>query len=86
MKHLHLTLVGFGVVRHGFAELLSAKHNQLRQSYDLDITYLDVATTKHGFMYRESDPSMPTLLELTTSRRPQCEHSGITLNAHTPNL
>ena len=31
MKHIRLSLVGFGVVGQGFAELIMAKHDFLKQ-------------------------------------------------------
>jgi len=78
MKHLRLSLVGFGVVGQSFVELLAAKHGQLRQSYDLDITLVGVATARHGFIYGASGLSLPTLLELAASRRSLREHPGVT--------
>ena len=53
MKHVQLALIGFGVVGQGFARLLSAKHNLLRQQYDLDISLVSVANARHGLIYRE---------------------------------
>lgn len=78
MKHLRLSLVGFGVVGQSFAALLAKKRDLLRQQYDLDTTLVSVASARHGFIYRESSLSIPTLLELAGSRRPLRDHPGIT--------
>lgn len=77
MKQLGLSLVGFGVVGQSFAALLQEKRDLLRQQYDLDITLVSVASARQGFMYRESGLSIPTLLELASSRRPLSEHPGV---------
>lgn len=78
MKQLHLSLVGFGVVGQSFAALLEKKRDLLRQQYDLDIIFVSVASARHGFIYRDSGLSMPTLLKLAASRRPLRDHPGIT--------
>jgi len=78
MKHLRLSLVGFGVVGQSFAALLAKKRDLLRHQYDLDASVVSVASARHGFIYRESGLAIPTLLELAASRRPLREHPGIT--------
>lgn len=78
MKYLRLSLVGFGVVGQSFAALLAKKRDLLRQQYELDVELVSVASARHGFIYRESGLSIPTLLELAASRRPLREHPGIT--------
>jgi homoserine dehydrogenase len=78
MKHLRLTLVGFGIVGQGLAELLSTKKDLLRQKYDLGISLVGVATARSGFIYRQAGLDIPTLLELASNHRPLKEHPGIT--------
>lgn len=78
MKQLHLSLVGFGAVGQHFAALLEKKRDLLRQQYDLDIIFVSIASARHGFIYRDSGLSMPTLLELAASRGPLRDHPGIT--------
>lgn len=78
MKLIRLSLVGFGVVGQHFAALLEEKRDFLRQQYDLDVMLVSVASARHGFIYRESGLSIPTLLELAASRRPLRDHPGIT--------
>jgi homoserine dehydrogenase len=77
MKHLRLSLVGFGVVGQGFAELLATKHAFLKQSYEVDLALVGVANARHGFIYREDGLHVPTLLELSAMQRPLDEHRGI---------
>jgi len=77
MKRLRLSIAGFGTVGQGLAELLSAKHELLRQKFNLDITLVSVATAHSGFIYREDGLDIPTLLQLAATRRPLTEHPGI---------
>ncbi len=77
MKHLRLSLVGFGVVGQGFAELLATKHAFLKQNYEVDLALVGVANARHGFIYCEDGLHVPTLLELSAMQRPLAEHRGI---------
>src|SRR5438270_13896681 len=77
MKRIRLTLVGFGVVGQGFAELLSSKHALFQQRYGVDFALVGVANARHGFIYREEGLLIPTLLELVAERRSLTEHPGI---------
>jgi homoserine dehydrogenase len=78
MKHIRLALIGFGVVGQGFARLLSAKRNLLKQLYDLDVSLVCVANSRHGFIYREDGLDIQTLLELAETGRPLTSYPGIT--------
>jgi homoserine dehydrogenase len=53
MKHLRLSIVGFGTVGQGLAELLLTKKALLQQRYGLDVLLVSVANARHGFIYRE---------------------------------
>ena len=77
MKHVRLSIIGFGVVGQGLAELLVAKKDMLRQDFDVDVSLVSVANSRHGFIYREEGLDIPTLLELTSAHRPLSEHPGI---------
>lgn len=77
MKQLRLSLVGFGVVGQSFATLLEKKRDLLRQQYELDVTFVSVASARNGFIYRETGLSIPTLLELAASRHALRDHPGI---------
>jgi homoserine dehydrogenase len=77
MKHLRLSIVGFGVVGQGLAQLLVSKRKLLLQHYDLDVRVVSVANARHGFLYREDGLHLPTLLELADQKRPLTEHPGI---------
>src|SRR6266446_7316405 len=78
MKHVRLALIGFGVVGQGFARLLSAKHDLLKQLYDLDISLVSVANARHGFIYCEDGLDIQTLLELAATGRFLTAHPGVT--------
>src|SRR5437764_12769372 len=77
MQRIRLTLVGFGVVGQGFAELLSNKHVLLEQKYDVDLKLVGVANARHGFIYREEGLHITTLLELAAQQRSFTEIQGI---------
>jgi homoserine dehydrogenase len=77
MKHLRLSLVGFGVVGQGLAELLHTKYGQLQREFGLEVTLVSVSNARHGFIYREMGLDIPTLLELAHARRPLTEHPDI---------
>ncbi|HLZ81442.1 MAG TPA: homoserine dehydrogenase [Ktedonobacteraceae bacterium] len=83
MKHLRLSIIGFGVVGQGLAELLAAKRASLRNEYGLEVTLISVANARHGFIYREAGLDIPTLLELATARRPLTEHPDVRHWTHT---
>src|SRR5437868_7215747 len=76
MKHLRLSIIGFGTVGQGLAELLATKRALLKQDYELTVTLVSVANARHGFIYREEGLDIPTLLELAATGRPLSEHAG----------
>src|SRR2546425_7209886 len=78
MKHLRLSIIGFGTVGQGLAELLSTKKDLLRQKYDLGILLVSVANARSGFIYRQDGLDIPTLLELAATQRPLTAHPGVT--------
>jgi homoserine dehydrogenase len=78
MKQIRLSLVGFGVVGQGFAELLMTKHDFLKQYYGVDISLVGVANARHGFIYRQDGLHIPSLLEIATEKGPLTDYPGIT--------
>ena len=76
MKDLRLSIIGFGTVGQGLAELLEAKRASLKQNHGLTVTLVSVANARHGFIYRDEGLDIPTLLELAAARRPLSEHTG----------
>jgi homoserine dehydrogenase len=76
MKHLRLSIIGFGTVGQGLAELLATKRALLEEDYGLAVTLVSVANARHGFIYRDEGLDIPTLLELAAKRRPLSEHAG----------
>ncbi len=83
MKHLRLSIVGFGVVGQGLAELLYTKKDLLQQQYDLSVTLVSVANARNGFIYKEDGLDIPLLLELATARQSIAQHPNIQRWGHT---
>ncbi len=77
MKHIRLSIIGFGVVGQGLAELLAAKRDLLRQDFDVDVSLVSVANSRDGFIYCKEGLDIPTLLELAATRQPLFLHPGI---------
>ena len=77
MKRLRLSIIGFGTVGQGLAELLATRRNLLMHKFDLEVSLVSVANAHHGFIYREDGLDLATLLELAGSRRSLTEHPGI---------
>ncbi|GAC1626172.1 MAG: homoserine dehydrogenase [Ktedonobacteraceae bacterium] len=77
MKHIRLSIIGFGVVGQGLAQLLATKKELLRHEFEIEVALVSVATSRHGFIYREDGLDIPTLLELVAARQPLSAHLGI---------
>jgi homoserine dehydrogenase len=77
MKHVRLSIVGFGTVGQGLAQLLASKGTWLKQRYGLEVTLVSVANARHGFIYREEGLHLPALLELAAAGRPLSEHPRV---------
>jgi homoserine dehydrogenase len=77
MKHLRLSIVGFGTVGQGLAQLLASKGTLLKQRHGLEVTLVSVANARHGFVYREEGLQISTLLELAAAGRPLTEHPHV---------
>jgi homoserine dehydrogenase len=77
MKHIRLSIIGFGTVGQGLAELLVRKQALLQQQHGLEVTLVSVANSRHGFIYCKEGLHIPTLLELTATGRPLHAHPHI---------
>lgn len=77
MKQLRLSIIGFGVVGQGLAELLATKKDLLQRDFGLEVTLVSVANARHGFIYRKDGLDIPTLLNLAAERQPLTKHPGI---------
>jgi len=77
MKQIRLSIIGFGVVGQGLAELLATKKDVLQHDFDLEVTLVSVANARHGFIYREQGLNIPTLLYLAAERQPLTKHPGV---------
>ncbi len=76
MKHVRLSIIGFGVVGQGLAELLAVKKDMLRQDFDVDVSLVSVGNSR-GFIYREEGLDIPTLLELAHMHQPLSGHPHV---------
>jgi homoserine dehydrogenase len=76
MKPLRLSIVGFGTVGQGLAELLVMKKALLQEQFGLDILLLGVANSRHGFIARDDGLDIPTVLELAARHRPLTDYPG----------
>jgi homoserine dehydrogenase len=76
-RRLRLSIVGFGVVGQGLAQLLQTQRDLLRQRHDMEIALISVATAHHGFIYRERGLDIATLLALAARKRPLTEHPEV---------
>jgi homoserine dehydrogenase len=77
MKQLRVSILGFGGVGQGLAELIHTKRDLLRREFALDVVVVSVANSRHGFIYREAGLDIPTLLELARSRQPLTHHTDV---------
>ncbi len=77
MKDLRLSLIGFGVVGQGLAELLVKKRTLLEERFGLHVTLVSVANARHGFIYRAEGLDIPLLLELASQQQPLTRHPNV---------
>lgn len=77
MKSMRLSLAGFGVVGRSFVELLSSKHEILRQNFGIDVRLVGVGNARSGFIYREDGLDIPTVLELGAAGRPLTDYERV---------
>jgi homoserine dehydrogenase len=77
MKHVRLSLVGFGVVGRGFAELILKKHAYLKHNYGVDISLVGVANARHGFIYERNGLNIATLLQIAKEKRPLTSYEKV---------
>src|SRR5579884_3043271 len=80
-RKVSLSIIGFGVVGQGLAELTLTQHDLIKQRYGVEIALVDGATARHGFMFRENGLDIATLLTLAAQKRPLTEHPDV---AHWP--
>ncbi len=73
MKQIRLSLIGFGVVGQGLAQLLLAKQAFLQREYGAEVSVVSIANARHGFIYREQGLDLAAVLELARQRRPLTE-------------
>jgi len=77
MKHIRLSLVGFGVIGQGFAELILTKHGFLKRHYGVDISLVGVANARHGFIYHQDGLYIPTVLQCVKEKGSLSDYPGV---------
>jgi len=77
MKQIRLSIIGFGVVGQGLAELLALKQAQLHSDFGLDVVLVSVANSRHGFIYRKEGLDISTLLALSAAQLPLSNHPDV---------
>jgi homoserine dehydrogenase len=77
MKQLRLSILGFGVVGQGLAELLHTKRELLRHNFDVEILLVGIANSRDGFIYRAEGLDIPRLLDLAAQRLPLVRHPDV---------
>lgn len=77
VKKLRLSILGFGAVGQGLAELVHTKRELLRHEFDLDISLVGVATGRHGFVYCAEGLDIPNLLDLAAQCLPLTHQNGV---------
>ena len=76
MKHVRLSLVGFGTVGQGFAELILMKQGYLKHHCGVDLSLVGVANAKHGFIYDHNGLSIAAVLQLAKEKKPLTSYAG----------
>ena len=77
MKKLRLSIVGFGEVGQGLAELLHTKCELLRHEFNVDISLVGLGNRRHGFIYRAEGLDIPRLLDLAAHHLPLTQHPDV---------
>jgi homoserine dehydrogenase len=76
MRHLRLSIVGFGTVGRWLAAAVHRRRAWLAAECDVAISIVSVATRHDGFIHHDAGLDIPTLLDLTAARRPLTDYPG----------
>lgn len=84
MHTLRISLVGFGVVGQGLAELLLQKQTHIQQEYNTNLLVVSIATGRSGFLYNPAGLDLTRLLQLVRAGQSlkaysDCQHWDSTL-------
>ncbi len=77
MRHMRLSIIGFGTVGRWLAEAIYRRRAWLEGECGVAVTIVSVATRRDGFIHRDAGLEVPALLELAAARRPLAEHPGV---------
>jgi homoserine dehydrogenase len=76
MRHLRLSIVGFGAVGRWLAGAVHRHRSWLETECAIDLSIVGVATRRGGFLHREDGFDIPALLDLAAAGRPLADYPG----------
>src|SRR5574341_1206981 len=76
MRHMRLSIVGFGTVWRWLAEAINRRRSWLETECGVAISIVGVATRHGGFIYRDSGLDISSLIEVASAGRPLADYPG----------
>ena len=77
MRHLRLSIVGFGTVGRWLAKAVHRHRSWLETECGVDLSIVGVATRREGFLYREDGFDIGALLDCVSAGRPLVDYPGV---------
>ena len=74
MRHLRLSIVGFGTVGRWLAGAIHRRRSWLEGECGVELSIVGVATRREGFLYHEGGFDVGALLDRTASGRALADH------------
>jgi len=76
MRHLRLSIVGFGSVGRWLAAAVHRRHAWLAAECGVTVAVVSIATRRSGFIHRDAGLDIPVLLDLAAAGRPLTDYPG----------
>lgn len=76
MQHIRLSIVGFGTVGRWLAAAVHRRRSWLEAECNVAVSIVGVATRRDGFIHRDPELDITTLLDLASAGRPLADHPG----------
>src|SRR5262249_21982817 len=76
MRHLRLSIVGFGTVGRWLAGAVHRHRSWLETDCGVDLSIVGVATRREGFLYHEDGFDISALLDRASAGRPLADYPG----------
>src|SRR5262245_36629607 len=77
MRHLRLSIVGFGTVGRWLAQAVHRRRSWLESECGVDLSIVGVATRREGFLYREDGFDIGALLDRVSCGQPLRDYPGV---------